>query len=331
MVTLAVDAMGGDFGPRITVPAVVQALKARQDLRVLLFGRQSEIQPLLPSPAEYPADRLSVTHCEDVIGMADSPSIALRSKKNTSLRGMLEAVRSGEADGCVSAGNTGALMAISRHVLRTADCIDRPAIFSALPRSDGSHTYVLDLGANVGCDSEQLYQFARMGRAVVKVLEGNTHPRIALLNIGSEDVKGNDQVKLAHELMRQDEQLDYVGFVEGSDLFTNKADVVVCDGFVGNVALKTVEGLARYIIGEVRNVFAGDWLGRIIGWMIRPYWRRIEARLNPGRYNGAALIGLKGVVVKSHGNAGEAEFLRALQLASEYVIKQLSIRIEQEL
>lgn len=331
MVTLAVDAMGGDFGPRITVPAIVQALKTQQDLRVLLFGRQTDIQSLLPSPADYPVDRLVVMHCEDVIGMADSPLVALRGKKNTSLRVMLEAVRNGEADGCVSAGNTGALMAISRQVLRTTDCIDRPAIFSALPRSDGSHTYVLDLGANVGCDSEQLYQFARMGRAVVRVLEGNPNPRIALLNIGSEDIKGNDQVKLAHELIRQDGQLNYVGFVEGSDLFIDKADVVVCDGFVGNVALKTVEGLARYIIGEVRNVFAGDWLGRIIGWLIRPYWRRIEARLNPGRYNGAALIGLKGVVVKSHGNAGELEFLRAVQLASEYVTKQLSIRIEQEL
>lgn len=331
MVTLAVDAMGGDFGPRVTVPAIVQALKAQQDLRVLLFGRQSEIQPFLSSIADFPAERLVVTHCEDVIGMADSPSVALRGKKNASLRVMLEAVRSGEADGCVSAGNTGALMAISRHVLRTTDCIDRPAIFSALPRSNGSHTYVLDLGANVGCDSEQLYQFARMGRAVVRVLENIPNPRIALLNIGSEDIKGNDQVKLAHELIRQDTQLNYVGFVEGSDLFIDKADVVVCDGFVGNVALKTVEGLARYIIGEVRNVFVSDWLGRFIGWLIRPYWRRIEARLNPGRYNGAALIGLKGVVVKSHGNAGEAEFLRALQLASEYVTKQLSIRIEQEL
>jgi phosphate acyltransferase len=331
MVTLAVDAMGGDSGPRITVPAIVQALKAQQDLRVLLFGRQSEIQSFLPPASEIPPERLVVTHCDEVIGMAESPSTALRSKKNSSLRLMLEAVRSGEADGCVSAGNTGALMAISRHVLRTTDCIDRPAIFSALPRSDGRHTYVLDLGANVGCDSEQLYQFARMGRAVVRVLENIPNPRIALLNIGSEDIKGNDQVKLAHELIRQDQQLNYVGFVEGSDLFIDKADVVVCDGFVGNVALKTVEGLARYIIGEVRDVFASDWLGRIVGWLIRPYWRRIEARLNPGRYNGAALIGLKGVVVKSHGNAGEAEFLRAVQLASEYVTKQLSVCIEQEL
>ena len=330
MVTLAVDAMGGDFGPRITVPAIVQALETQQDLRVLLFGRQNEISDAL-SGAVWPADRLEIVHCDEVIGMAESPSIALRSKKTSSLRVMLEAVRDGRADGCVSAGNTGALMALSRHVLRTTDCIDRPAIFSALPRSDGSHTYVLDLGANVGCDSEQLYQFARMGRAVVRVLESIPEPRIALLNIGSEDIKGNDQVKLAHELIRQDEQLNYIGFVEGSDLFGDKADVVVCDGFVGNVALKTVEGLARYIVGEISKVFVQDWIGRLIGWLIRPYWRRIESRLNPGRYNGAALIGLRGVVVKSHGNAGEHDFLRAVQLASEYVSKQLSVRIEQEL
>ncbi len=331
MVTLAVDAMGGDHGPRITVPAIVQALNMQQDLRVLLFGRQQELHAALSEALPYSQDRVELIHCDDVIGMAESPSLALRTKKQASMRMMLEAVRDGRADGCVSAGNTGALMALSRHILRTSECIDRPAIFSALPRSDGSHTYVLDLGANVGCDSEQLYQFARMGRAVVRVLESMEKPRIALLNIGSEDIKGNDQVKLAHELMKQDEQLNYIGFVEGNELFSNKADVVVCDGFVGNVALKTVEGLARYILGEVSKVFVQDWLGRLIGWLIRPYWRRIESRLNPGRYNGAALIGLRGVVVKSHGNAASEEFLRAVQLAAEYVEKRLSDCIEREI
>lgn len=331
MVTLAVDAMGGDVGPRVTVPAVVQALQAQQDLRVLLFGRQADIQPLLPPAATFAPERLEVVHCNDVIGMADSPSSALRSKKDASLRRMLEAVRDGGADGCVSAGNTGALMAVSRHVLRTSDSIDRPAIFSALPRADGRHTYVLDLGANVGCDSEQLYQFARMGRAVVRVLENIANPRIALLNIGSEDIKGNDQVKLAHELIRQDRQLNYVGFVEGDDLFGDKADVVVCDGFVGNVALKTVEGFARYVLHQLHGGFAPDLRGRILHWLIRPYLRQMEVRLNPGRYNGAALIGLHGVVVKSHGRANTAEFLRAVQVATDYVAKRLSVRLEQEL
>jgi len=183
----------------------------------------------------------------------------------------------------------------------------------------------------VGCDSEQLYQFARMGRAVVRVLEGLTDPRIALLNIGSEDIKGNDQVKLANEMIRDDKELNYIGFVEGTDLFRDRADVVVCDGFVGNVALKTIEGLARFILTEIRNGFARDWIGRLLSFLIRPYWRRIEARLNPGRYNGAALIGLNGVVVKSHGNAGADEFCRALMLAVGYVEKQLTERLEQEL
>lgn len=331
MVTLAVDAMGGDFGPQVTVPAIVQALNAQQDLRVLLFGREKDIQSLLPAGNTFGVERLTVVHCDDVIGMAESPSSALRSKKDASLRRMLEAVRDGKADGCVSAGNTGALMAISRHVLNTSDSIDRPAIFSALPRADGRHTYVLDLGANVGCDSEQLYQFARMGRAVARVLDDNPDPRVALLNIGSEDIKGNDQVKLAHELIRQDEQLNYVGFVEGGDLFGDKADVVVCDGFVGNVALKTVEGFARYVMHEMQGSFAGGWFGRIMGWLIRPWLQGMEARLNPGRYNGAALIGLHGVVVKSHGNASATEFLHAVQVANDYVAKQLSVRLEQEL
>ncbi len=331
MVTLAVDAMGGDHGPRITVPAIVQALSARQDLRVLLFGRQSDIAPLLGGAAVAIAQRLEVVHTDESVGMADSPSVVLRAKKDSSMRLMLDAVRDGRADGCVSAGNTGALMAMSRHVLKMADCIERPAIVSALPRPDGRHTFVLDLGANVSCDSEQLYQFARMGRAVARVLDGIANPRIALLNIGSEDSKGNDQVKLAQELIRADEQLNYIGYVEGTDLFGDSADVVVCDGFVGNVALKTIEGLARFILREIRTEFSRNWVGRFLAWLIQPYWRRIESRINPGRYNGAALVGLKGVVVKSHGNAKTQEFLQALLLAAQYVEKQLPEKIGQEL
>lgn len=331
MVTLAVDAMGGDHGPRITVPAVLQALSARQDLRVLLFGRQQDLAAELGAALQSHSSRLQIVHADEVVGMAESPSLALRSKKQSSMRLMLDALDSGQVDGCVSAGNTGALMAISRHVLKMSDGIERPAIVSALPRPDGRHTFVLDLGANVGCDSEQLHQFARMGRAVARVLDDVPNPRIALLNIGTEDSKGNDQVKLAQELIRADAQLNYVGFVEGTDLFGDRADVVVCDGFVGNVALKTVEGLARFILAEIRSTFASDWCGRLLAWLIRPYWRRIEARINPGHYNGAALIGLRGVVVKSHGNAGESEFLQALLLAARYAEKKLPEQIEQEL
>lgn len=331
MVTLAVDAMGGDYGPRTTVPAIVLALSARQDLRVLLFGRQQDIASALGVVPDSVSSRLEIVHTDEAVTMSDAPSVVLRAKKQSSMRLMLDAVRDGLADGCVSAGNTGALMAMSRHVLKMADCIERPAIVSALPRPDGRHTFVLDLGANVGCDSEQLYQFARMGKAVARVLDNIQNPRIALLNIGSEDSKGNDQVKLAQELIRADGQLNYVGFVEGTDLFGDRADVVVCDGFVGNVALKTIEGLARFILREIRAEFSRNLVGRFLAWLIKSYWRRIEARINPGRYNGAALIGLRGVVVKSHGNAKTPEFLQALLLAEQYVEKRLPERIGQEL
>lgn len=331
MVTLAVDAMGGDQGPRTTVPAVVQALSARQDLRVLLFGRKTDIERELAVQSQSVSERLQIVHADDVVGMGDSPAQVLRTKKQSSMHLMLDAVSDGSAAGCVSAGNTGALMVISRHILRMQDCIERPAIVSALPKSDGRFTYLLDLGANVGCDSEQLYQFARIGRAVARVLAEIEEPRIALLNVGSEDTKGNDQVKLAQELIRADHQLHYVGFVEGSDLFRDCADVVVCDGFVGNVALKTIEGLARFLVEEIRSVFSRDRVGRFLSWLMRAYWRRVEARLNPGRYNGAALVGLRGVVVKSHGNAGVAEFVQALLVAEQHVQKKLPERIAQEL
>lgn len=325
MVTLAVDAMGGDFGPDVTVPAVLRALSEQQDLRVLLFGNQDTIKSLL-GPRNV--DRLVVRHTEQEIGMAESPAIALRTKKQSSMALMLQAVRSGDADGCVSAGNTGALMALSRHILKTTESIDRPAIISALPREDGKHTFVLDLGANVGCDSEQLYQFAVMGQAVAQVLDDTRQPSVALLNIGSEEIKGNDQVKAANDLLREDAGLNYIGYVEGSDLFRGKADVVVCDGFVGNVALKTIEGLARYVMSEVRREFRRSWWSRLLGLLVTPLWKKVEERINPSGYNGAAFVGLKGVVVKSHGNADAYEFNQAISSARQYVDKNLPEKIE---
>ena len=325
MVTLAVDAMGGDFGPDVTVPAVLRALSEQQDLRVLLFGDQEKLKALL-GPRNV--DRLTLCHAEQIIGMGESPAIALRTKKKSSMALMLNAVNEGRADGCISAGNTGALMALSRHILKTSESIDRPAIISALPREDGKHTFVLDLGANVGCDSEQLYQFAVMGQAVAQVLDGSRTPSVALLNIGSEEIKGNDQVKAANDLLRADAGLNYIGYVEGSDLFRDKVDVVVCDGFVGNVALKTIEGLARYIISEVRREFTRSWWSRILGLLVTPLWGKLEGRINPSGYNGAAFVGLRGVVVKSHGNADAIEFSQAIYAARQYVDKKLPEKIE---
>ncbi|HAG92783.1 MAG: phosphate acyltransferase [Pseudomonadales bacterium] len=325
MVTLAVDAMGGDFGPDVTVPAVLRALSEQQDLRVLLFGNKNTIQSLL-GPRNV--DRLVVRHTEQDIGMSESPAIALRTKKQSSMALMLQAVRDGDADGCVSAGNTGALMVLSRHILKTTESIDRPAIISALPREDGKHTFVLDLGANVGCDSEQLYQFAVMGQAVAQVLDDTRQPSVALLNIGSEEIKGNDQVRAANDLLREDTGLNYIGYVEGSDLFRAKADVVVCDGFVGNVALKTIEGLARYVMSEVRREFRQNWWSRLLGLLVLPLWKKVEERINPSGYNGAAFVGLRGVVVKSHGNADAYEFNQAILSARQYVDKNLPQKIE---
>lgn len=325
MVTLAVDAMGGDYGPRITVPATLDALKRQSDLRVLLFGDQDKIAPFL---VPLPADRFQIVHTRQAVDMGDSPSRALRAKKDSSMALMLKAVKEGLADGCVSGGNTGALMVLSRSILKTSESIDRPAIVSALPREDGGHTFMLDLGANVGSDSEQLYQFAIMGQAFAQVMDGRTFPRIALLNIGSEEIKGNDQVKAASDLLKADSSINYVGFVEGSDLFRGQVDVVVCDGFVGNVALKTVEGLARFIMAETRKEFSRTPWHKLLGFLFSPVWRNVEKRINPGAYNGAVLAGLKGVVVKSHGDADAEEYCKAILSARDYVDKQLPQRIE---
>lgn len=325
MVTLAVDAMGGDIGPQATVPAVLQALKARKDLRVLLFGSKPHIEAHLGTEFNT---RLQIHHTTESVGMGESPAVALRTKKKSSMALMLEAVRDGKAHGCVSAGNTGALMALSRYILKTSESIDRPAIISALPREGGKNTLILDLGANVACDSEQLHQFAIMGQAVAQLLNGNPFPRVALLNIGSEDIKGNDQVKAANELLRADPGINYIGFVEGVDLFQDRADVVVCDGFVGNVALKTIEGLARFILTEMKKEFSRSLWRAFLGWLMKPIWSSFDTRINPSRYNGAAFVGLQGVVVKSHGNANSEEFYEAMLSARRYVEFDLPQKIE---
>ncbi len=325
MVTLAVDAMGGDHGPKVTVPAILDVLGMKKDLRVLLFGDKNRVEKYL-NGVVHP--RLQIHHCEQVVNMDEAPASALRNKKQSSMAMMLSAVKEGRADGCVSAGNTGALMALSRHILRTSESIDRPAIISSLPKEGGKSTFILDLGANVSCDSEQLYQFAVMGQAVAQVLNANPFPRVALLNIGSEEMKGNDQVKAASELLRADKQINYIGFVEGVDLFKDCADVVVCDGFVGNVALKTIEGLARFILTEMKKEFKQSWWQGLLGFLLRPFWRNFEARINPSRYNGAAFVGLRGVVVKSHGNANLEEFVQAMLSARNYVELRLPQKIE---
>jgi len=329
-ITIAVDAMGGDLGLLTTIPAVVTLLNKLPLLRVFVVGDEKRIQhqlDLLPGSTARVStfkaqDRLRVVHASESIAMNELPSVALRSKKDSSIRVALQLVKDQQADACVSAGNTGALMAISRFVLKTCKTIDRPAIVSEFPTADGQ-SYMLDLGANVDCDAEQLYQFALMGAVYVRELRDIQRPRIALLNVGEEEIKGNDQVKQANELLQSDPELNYVGYIEGSDILGGKADVVVCDGFVGNVALKSIEGAAKLIVKMLTDAFQRTWYTRFIGKLAESILRRFYHQLDPSIHNGASLIGLRGVVIKSHGNANASEFVNALELAVSEVERNI--------
>lgn len=326
--------MGGDYGSEVSVSAVLVALEHSDDLRILLYGDRSLLEKQVPSSTPRKvAERLRIFHAESQVFDDESPARAMRHKRSSSMAMMLQAVVSGEAEGAVSAGNTGALMALSRHILGTFDSLDRPAIISHLPRADGRQTFLLDLGANVGCDSELLYQFAQLGRAVASSLASyeDSGPKVALLNIGSEAVKGNDQVKAANELLVAEPGIDYVGYVEGSDLFNGSADVVVCDGFVGNVALKTIEGLARYVASEVDRQLNSVWWQRLLRGLLVRVWRPVQQTIDPSLYSGALLAGVKGLVVKTHGGSSSREFALALNRAREYAAKNLVSQVENQL
>ena len=341
MTTIAIDAMGGDQGPEVLISAALDVYEQHPGLSLILVGDKSVIDPLLaehrpsstPAPSsdshDSSADNGSVTlcHASEVITMDDQPAVALRTKKDASMRVAVDLVARGEADACVSAGNTGALMAISRFVLRTCEGIDRPAILSALPSRNGQ-AFMLDLGANVDCNSEQLYQFALMGQTVASALTDTESPRVALLNIGEEDVKGNDQVKQANELLRADPSINYIGYVEGNQILSGSADVIVCDGFVGNVALKAIEGASSYLLGQLELQLASmGWKKYLFGWLLRPLLRHFLRQFHPARYNGATLVGLRGIVVKSHGAADKAAFANAIGLAIKEVRHQLPGKI----
>jgi glycerol-3-phosphate acyltransferase PlsX len=312
-VTVAVDAMGGDHGPVTTVPAVVESLDRHPDLAVVLVGDLSAIHAVLPH-ADRHGGRLTLQAASQTVGMNEPPSSALRSKRDSSMRVAIELVREGAAQAAVSAGNTGALMAIARFVLKTLDGIDRPAICTALPTRGGGVTRVLDLGANVDCTAEDLYQFAVMGTVLAQEVAGIGHPRVALLNVGEEEIKGNDEVKRAASLLSAS-TLNYIGFAEGNDIFDGRADVITCDGFVGNVALKATEGVARMIGEYTREAFLANWRTRIAGLFAAPVLKGLRQRIDPRRYNGASLLGLRGVVVKSHGGADAFAFARAVEEA----------------
>lgn len=311
--TIAIDAMSGDRGPATLVPATLDLLAEVGDLSVVLVGRPDAIEPHLARHRGAIRDRVRVQEAPDVIAMDDPPAEALRRKRKASMRVAIDLLRDGEVHACVSAGNTGALMAIARFVLKMLPGVDRPAIISAIP-AVGGHTHMLDLGANSSCTARQLCEFAVMGSVVATDVHGLERPRIGLLNIGTEEIKGNDTLKLAHQWLRG-AALNYVGFVEGTDIMSGAVDVVVTDGFTGNVSLKTIEGAARMLVDTTRRELGRNLRNRMLALAARPLLRDVAARLDPGRYNGASLVGLNGIVIKSHGGADGPAFANAVKTA----------------
>lgn len=328
-IAIAVDAMGGDFGPRVTVPASLAVLRETPSLRLTLVGDESKISPFLSGLSSAERARVSVLHTLEVVTMDDKVAVALRQKKQSSMRLAINLVHEKSVQACVSAGNTGALMAVSRFVLKTHANIDRPAILTALPTMTG-HVHMLDLGANVDSQPQHLLQFAQMGSVVAEALDGIARPRVGLLNIGEEEIKGNELIKQTDELLKSS-GLNYVGYIEGDGIFKGLADVVVCDGFVGNIALKASEGVAKMLGGMIKEEIGRSWLTRLAGALAIPVWKGLKQRMDPGRYNGASLVGLTGIVIKSHGGADAAAFANAVRVAVKEVQKNVPALIQSRL
>lgn len=328
-ITVAIDAMGGDHGPHVTVPAALEALKQDSEINIVLVGLAEAIEAELAVHKVSVGARLRVHHASEVVTMDESPQSALKNKKDSSMRVAINLVKSGEANACVSAGNTGALMATARFVLKMLPGIDRPAIAATLPSQKGM-VYMLDLGANADCTPEHLLQFAIMGAMLVTCVEHKGRPSVGLLNIGSEDIKGNEVVKQAGELLRAS-HLNFYGNVEGDDIYKGTTDLIVCDGFVGNVALKTSEGLAQMMSRFLMQEFKRNWLTRAMALAAMPVLKSFKRRLDPRRYNGASFLGLRGIVVKSHGGADSFSFLHAIHTAIEESRSGVLRRITEQL
>jgi len=310
---IAIDAMGGDIGPEVTVAAAARILKQRHDVKLILVGLEDKIKHELSRLNLSESDRLVIQHATEIVAMDEAPALALRKKKDSSMRVAINLVHEGAASAAVSAGNTGALMATAKFVLKTLAGIDRPAIMTTLPNMTG-HTHMMDLGANVDSAAENLFQFAVMGSVTASAVDNVENPRVGLLNIGSEAMKGNAQVKAAEPLL-QNSNLNYIGFVEGDDIFNGSVDVVVCDGFVGNVSLKSSEGVAKMFGQFIREEFNRNILTKIIGLIALPVLKAFKKRVDHRRYNGASLLGLKQIVIKSHGGADEYAFSKAIDVA----------------
>ena len=370
-ITIAIDAMSGDDGPDVVVPAALAYLQKKiQDdssltqraelsdeseenkaFNIILVGDQNKLEALLfqayqkldktvasqtkASSVQSPlvaamSAHISIVHAESVVEMDDRPSLAFRQKRDSSMAIALELVKEGRADACVSAGNTGALMMLGRAILGTYPGIDRPAITKMFP-SQGGGTFVLDLGANVDSSAEHLLQFAIMGQLLAKIIKGIESPKVALLNVGGESIKGNEQVRLAASLIEEHALINYVGFAEGGDIFRSKADVIVCDGFVGNVALKSAEGAAKILLKEIKDFFQASWYRKLIGFLLLPLLKKHLKQLDPDTHNGAIFLGLQGVLVKSHGHASTQSFEHAIDLAVQEAEAKLPELINQQL
>jgi phosphate acyltransferase len=326
---IAIDVMSGDHPPPEYIAGALAALREDQGLHALLVGDGALIEARLSSLAQALRARIEVVATSQIVAMSDSAREAIRRKKDSSMRVAVDLVKEGRACACVSAGNTGALNAIAHFVLKTLPGVERAAIISAIPAAHG-HTHMLDLGANTKATPEQLRQFAAMGAIISRDVFGLTSPRIGLLNIGEEDIKGHEVVQAAHVLLAKS-HLNYVGFVEGDDIFSGDVDVVVTDGFTGNVALKTMEGAAALIADRMRREFHASWLDRLAGLAARPVLRRVAASLDPRKYNGACMVGLTGIVVKSHGRADGVAFARAIITAALAARRGLTAHIAQAL
>lgn len=326
---IALDAMGGDFGPEVVIPAAAKILFRRKLLSIILVGDEERLRSCAQKHEIKLDDRLTIQHASEVVEMHDEPALAMRKKKDSSMRVAINLVHDGKADAVVSAGNTGALMATARFVLKTLPGIDRPAICTTIPSKNG-HTHMLDLGANVDCSAEHLFQFAVMGSVLTEAIDNVERPRVGLLNIGSEAMKGNAQVKAADEYLA-DAPLNYIGFVEGDDIYSEKVDVVVCDGFVGNISLKTAEGVAKLISYYMKEEFKRGLYNKLAGLVALPVLKAFKKRIDPGAYNGASLLGLKGIVIKSHGGADVNAYANAIEIAVLEVQKSVPQQILQHI
>ncbi|QKJ47839.1 phosphate acyltransferase PlsX [Proteus vulgaris] len=333
--TIALDAMGGDFDPRITVPACLRALASNPHLKILLVGQPDSISPLLANQNAELISRLQVIPAEHIVANDAKPSQAIRASKGTSMRVALDLVKTGEAQACVSAGNTGVLMGLAKLRLNAIDGIERPALVSVLPNQKKGKTVVLDLGANVNCDSKMLVQFAVMGAVMAEEIAEIDSPKVALLNIGEEESKGLDNIREAATVLKSTPNINYIGYVEGNELLTGKTDVLVCDGFAGNVSLKTMEGVIRVFLSLIKsstteNKKTSWWMKILKKWLQKRLIKRF-GHMNPDQYNGASLLGLRGIVIKSHGGANESAFTAAIEQAVHAVERKIPERIASRL